>query len=460
MSFSVSTDLIKNDLLLTKMYVNPWFKMTKLQRFIANVLCNHNLKRVILTMPAQFGKTEMVSKTYPAYALARWPEKSRIIACYNEEYANKVSVQCRDFFKNPKFQQLFSYDMHPQLDTKHEWRLKKYPGGNIFTGVGGSATGNPADEIIIDDPIKNFEDAISSVMQAKIWQWYETVLKTRLQSEDSRIFIIMTRWVKNDLVGRIQRMEEERNIKKENRFLVINIPAIWKCKNPADLTTGQSSCPERKSMKFLLNQFDDSPTTFAAMYQGHPMDLEEALIKEGDFEIITEDELKILGEPKLKCRGWDFAYTTDKSSNYTVGVKINVYGEDYNRPVIVDVKRFKLSPQDAIEKIYQVADEDGTDTSIALETGGTQIAMTDHILSDKRMFDKTTLKIIPDRKKTERAHPWAIRAKDKKFKLLKGIWNNDFLKEAYDFSENCLCDDQMDAVSTAWQALYGKPKNK
>lgn len=75
-------------------------------------------------------------------------------------------------------------------------------------GVGGSITGKGANIFIIDDPVKDREQANSATIQAKVIDWYDSVALTRLQDQNSSIILIMTRWNPNDLGGYLEREEK------------------------------------------------------------------------------------------------------------------------------------------------------------------------------------------------------------------------------------------------------------
>ena len=450
----IKKDWVRNDLLRTKQYVHNWYEpaSTGFHNDIANCLQDESLKRLIITVPPQFGKSEILCKTFPAWYLGHNPDKTVIVSSYNEEYTNKLSVKCRDFFQDPNFKELFNLDLHPEQQTKHEWMIKGHQGSAIFVGAGGGITGNPGDILLLDDLTKNYEEACSQLKQETILDWYDWVVKSRLQGDDSRIIIVMTRWLKNDLIGKLLKRDELSKKPKDKRFKIIHYSAINDIKN-GDIKTGKSLWPEKKSMDFLLDIYEDKPSIFMALYQGNPKDLEANIINKDWIKI--EDDIKSLGEPLFSCRGRDFGYS--ETGDYTVEAKLDVYKKGTKYIVILsDVKRFRNDPTTTKDLIVETALQDGTRTIIGLEAGGTQIAMTNDIKNRKELFDYEIRTYTPRLDKVTRAMPWILKLEDGNFRLLRAKWNKEVIEEMIDFKNKCENDDIEDAITTAWKILFGE----
>lgn len=464
-----SEEFIKTDLLRLKQFIDPWYKPAWYHREIAENLQNSDVKKLIVTLPPQHGKSEVLVKTFPAYFLGNNPDKSVIVASYNQEYVNKLSVKCRDFFDHPKFKKLYGLELHPDQQTKHEWLIKDHNGGAVFAGVGGSITGNPADILLIDDVTKDMENASSKTHQEMIWDWYNSVVGTRLQGDDSRIIIIMTRWMKNDLIGKILKQEEADNTPTEKRFKVLHYPAILGDLGPDgnDFEKGRPLWPEKKSMDFLLDRAKSSRSIFKTMWQGNPKDLEGTVIKPDWIKI--ENDIESLGQRILSCRGWDFGYT--ESGNATVGARIDVFQNgELVTPILMDVVLCRKDPTAVKEFLIETAMNDGVDTTIAVESGGTQLAMAKDIIRRKelmdfsvRTFEPRAIKGSPGQKdqkiinnnKIARAISWILKLEDGLFRLAPGKWNKEVIDSLVDFSDTCDEDDIEDAITVSWKTLFG-----
>ena len=152
-------------------------------------------------MPPQHGKSQSVTETLPSYWLGRFPDQRVIEISYGDELAqmfgrrNKQKIE--QFGKD-----LFDVQLARDSRSMTEFDIEGHRGGMISRGIGGSITGRPADLIIVDDPIKNRQEADSETYRKRIWtEWHDTI-KTRL-SADGRVIVIQTRWHEDDLAGRL-----------------------------------------------------------------------------------------------------------------------------------------------------------------------------------------------------------------------------------------------------------------
>lgn len=465
----VSGSWLKSNILRVKQYVNPWYKPSNLHKKIADIVTNPKNKNIILVVPPQFGKTELVSVTLPAYLLGQDPTDTIILGTYNQDFANKLSTKFADFFTNPKYKSLFGIKPHPEMWNKNERLLYDNPGGCIFAGVGGKITGNPGNRLLLDDLTKDYEDAMSKIKQESIWNWYKTVVGTRLQGEDSSTIITMTRWIKNDLIGKILKDQDEESTPDDELFKIYHFAALYDAKTngPASKELLEeiikhkdgklnhlvySLWPERKSVKFLLGRFRKGQSEFMTMYQGNPKDLDGLVIDKKWIRF--ENDIKSLGDLKYSCRGWDFGYT--EGGDYTVGSKIDVYKKgDLITPILSDVVSFRLNPSEAKERIVETALKDGEDVVIALETGGTQIAMSSDVMNREELFNHRFNLITPKGDKVSRAMPWIFKLENGMLRLAIGKWNKEVVDSFVDFSKDCEHDDIEDSITTAWITLFG-----
>jgi len=164
-------------------------------------LFNSTNTRLIINMPPRHGKSEFISKYFPAWFLTFHPNQRVILTSYNKSFAtqwcSKVKKIIKDF-STP----VFGVEISKTKNTINEFSIEDAGGSLYCIGARGSLTGRGADLIIIDDPIKNEEEALSSHQRDKLWEWFKSTLFTRLEP-NGKIIICMTRWHKDDLVGRI-----------------------------------------------------------------------------------------------------------------------------------------------------------------------------------------------------------------------------------------------------------------
>ena len=171
------------------------------------------IKKMMVFMPPQHGKSELTSRRLPAYLLGQNP-KLKIIGCsYGADLAKAFNRDVQRIIDNERYHSIFSNTTLSASNVKTSAKGSYLRNADLFeivehrgfyksVGVGGSLTGTPADIGIIDDPIKDKAEAESPTYRAKVWDWYTNVFLTRMHN-DSQQLITLTRWHKEDLAGRI-----------------------------------------------------------------------------------------------------------------------------------------------------------------------------------------------------------------------------------------------------------------
>lgn len=179
-------------------------------------------KRLIVTMPPRHGKSEVVSKYFPAWFLETFPEKEFVLCSYEAEFASSWGAKVRDIFLQNS--EILSLEFDSKNPARHSWKTTK--GGGMFcAGAGGPLTGRGADILVIDDPIKNNQEAESLTIRNQLWDWYLTTARTRLHPGGA-VVAMMTRWSSDDLIGRLLGDAYYSEKGTRERWEVFNFPAI------------------------------------------------------------------------------------------------------------------------------------------------------------------------------------------------------------------------------------------
>ena len=231
--------------------------------------------RAANSIPPQHGKSTIFSQYGPAWAISRNPHKHIIIGTYSEDFAHNIGAIVRTILLSPAHKQVFpGFKLDPGSKAKNH--MKTTAGGSLtFVGRGGGTTGRPADLFIIDDPIKDKEEADSPTIRNKIWDWFTTVAYTRCHTL-TPISIIHTRWHEDDLIGRLCDPDHpEHDPEIAALWEYINVPAIIEEQDEEvgralGLNVGDALWPERFSIEHLRQAQRMNPKNFSALYQGRP----------------------------------------------------------------------------------------------------------------------------------------------------------------------------------------------
>ena len=175
-------------------------KLEQVERFVTSN-GKEGIGRLIVTMPPRHGKSEKVSIRFPAWFLGRNPDNRVIITSYGASLSEYFSREVRNLMEGSDYQKIFGgkraiqpgepvVKIDPDGRSVQAWDILNHRGGLVAGGVGGPLTGRGADVLIIDDPIKDDEEANSEVMRQKIVDWYTSVAYTRLEGSGAVICIM------------------------------------------------------------------------------------------------------------------------------------------------------------------------------------------------------------------------------------------------------------------------------
>lgn len=227
------------------------------------------IKKLMVFVPPQHGKSEIVSRRFPAWVLGNDPTHKIVGCSYSSDLAEGFSRSIQLTIDSNEYQRVFPKTKLPKRGGGGLIRNVDYfdtisRGFYKAVGVTGGLTGTPVDLAIIDDPVKDKLEAYSETYRQRVWDWYTDVLLTRLHNESKQL-LIMTRWHDDDLAGRILKMER-------NEWEVVCLPAVKEDNsNPDDpRNVGEALWENRHSLERLKSMESRSARTFAALYQQHP----------------------------------------------------------------------------------------------------------------------------------------------------------------------------------------------
>ena len=291
------------------------------------------IKRLIINMPPRHTKSEFASFLLPAWFLGKYPNKKIIQTSNTAELAVGFGRKVRNLVDSEQYAKIFP-NVNLRSDSKAAGRWATNAGGEYFAiGVGGTVTGKGADLLIIDDPHSEQEAALAATSPEifdKVYEWYTSGPRQRLQPGGS-IVVVMTRWSKKDLTGRII----QSSIDKEGNddWEVIDFPAI--------LPSGNPLWPEFWSLEELLSLQSELPAgKWNAQYQQSPTSEEGAIVKREWWKIWEPDRPPVC---EFIIQSWDTAFTKSERSDYSACTTWGVFykNENPNDPNVILLDAFK-----------------------------------------------------------------------------------------------------------------------
>ena len=289
--------------------------------------------RLIISMPPQEGKSLLSSRRFPLWMLTQNPALRIAVASYESNIARRWGRAVRDDITHHSTR--LGISVRDDLSAQHEWQLKDRDGGMFSAGVGGAMTGRAVDVLLIDDPVKNREQADSPTFRERNWEWWTDTAATRL-SPGAPVIIVQTRWHEDDLAGRLIKDDPD-------LWEVINIPAqATSTDDPLGREIGEFmiSARGRTQKQWEARKKAVGPKTWAALFQGSPSPDEGGVFPR---ELPTYDKplwvdrtdgskhIPSMGRPDHELvMSWDLAFTGSDTSDYVVGqvwlrIGANVY---------------------------------------------------------------------------------------------------------------------------------------
>lgn len=318
--------------LVTPSWTWTWPHLQYIDKILDKVITGE-LKRVIICLPTRIGKTEKVNVRFPCAFLELFPDAPIILGGYNEKFAMRLSRKILRILK-PRVQM-------SNKQSASDWELNQ-GGGIRAAGVGVGVAGLPAKLLLIDDPVKNREDAYSEAHRNKVWEWYTEDMYTRLEPNGS-IVITMARRHEDDLVGRILASEDADN------WTVIRMPALAEEASEADdinpdplnRRPGEALCPARfdekayASMRTVMGE-----VSFSGLQQQRPTPASGLIFQSDQIRYYTTNDHPIKEKdgsyvPTLPggrwddvFQSWDMSFKDEGDSDYVSGQVWALKGAD------------------------------------------------------------------------------------------------------------------------------------
>jgi phage terminase large subunit-like protein len=476
----------------------PWLQYLSLE--IARCVAQGNCG-LLISAPPRHGKSMLSTVATPLWSLENFPHKNVVIATYGEELSTDFSRQIRDTILQN--QDLLSVRL--RADTQRVQNFLTTKGGGLkAVGLRGAITGRGADVFVLDDYIKEPKEAMSPTYLEDLWTWYLTVSRTRLEP-GAVVIILATRWVADDLHGRIKAAQKRTG---RSFFKYIEMPAIYypmmpdpegKVDQRGDVIKvpdreatdilgrhyGQVLFPERYNEQAILDlETDLTSRWFQAMFQQDPqaegnvtVDLRWfRRILRKDFEEMVEDMQKERSHTLQWGRGWDMA-STKEAGDYTAAPRA-LWVKETENFYIESMKRGQWSAATAESEFAKAVIEDthlDPDFKFVMEqepgsSGKYSVRHFEKIgreevpgiaLKEAPAVTSKLLRATPFLASLEHGHVWVVVDHEEDLvdtgdkNDIKTEWVREFFAEAELFPE-APHDDQMDGTAINYVNLSGK----
>jgi|TARA_R110000824_G_scaffold160965_1_gene336038 predicted phage terminase large subunit-like protein len=326
-------------------HVYPNFIEGSHHRVIAEKLervARGELKRLIINMPPRHSKSEFASYLMPAWFLGRNPKLKIIQATHNTELAVRFGRKVRDLLDDPQYHDIFPHTRLKE-DNKGAGKWQTSEGGEYFAaGVGAAVTGRGADLFVIDDPHSE-QDAMSESAFDNAYEWYTSGPRQRLQPGGS-IIIVMTRWGKKDLTGRL--LANQGSDTFADQWEVVEFPAI--------LPSDNALWPEFWDKDALLGIKASLPVAkWNAQWQQNPTASESAIIKREWWQEWEEEKIPPV---KYILQSYDTAFSKKETADYSAITTWGVFTPEEGGPdhiILMDARRGRWNFPELKEVAYK-----------------------------------------------------------------------------------------------------------
>jgi predicted phage terminase large subunit-like protein len=401
---------------------------------------------VTISASVRHGKSVYVSQWLIAWFLGTHPDKRVILATHEATFARKWGREVRNLLDEhgPDV-----FGIKPASDNRaaNEWGIEGHAGGMLTVGVGGTPIGRGADLLIVDDPLKSWEAAMSALSRQKVIDWWTGTMESRREPGSATI-VICARWHEDDLTGFLlaENPDEWRDVR---------LPAL--CDDPANDPLGRAEGEALWSERYDVDELAKrrravslslGDQVWDAQYQQRPSTPEGGMFT-ADWPTETRAFVEARSTGRW-VRRWDLA-ATQGGGDWTVGVLATTLTD--GRVAIVDVTAGQWAPDAVRDQLVGCAASDPAGTQVVLPQDPGQ-AGKDQAQQLIRLLAPHDAVAMPETGSKEvRAVGLAAQQRAGNVALVEATWNRAFVAELSGFPR-ARHDDQVDAAAGAFNALH------
>lgn len=411
-------------------------------------ICEHleavslgQIRRLLICMPPRHMKSLLVSVLWPCWEWIRHPERRWLFASYAAGLAIRDSVKCRRLIESSWYQSRWGDRFVLTSDQNEKSRFENDKTGyRIALGVGGAATGEGGDRVVVDDP-HNVREGESETIREATLTWYDQVMSTRLNDPKSgAMVVVMQRVHENDLAG---------HLLQQGGFEELKLPAEYEgnehvtsigWKDPRT-APDELLWPERFGRE-EINTLKRSLGSYAAagQLQQRPSPAEGGILKRQWWKFFRE------APPKFSevIQSWDCSFKDTRTSDFVVG---QVWGRNGADKYLLDQVRRRMDCPATIQAVRRLSEKWPQSGEKLIEdkaNGSAVVAMLKHGIPG-------LIAVTPEGGKEVRAQAVSPQIESGNVYLpdpASAPWVRDFIEECAAFP-NGAYDDQVDAMSQA-----------
>ena len=408
-------------------YKVGWFNRLlarELDKFLDDVIAERS-PRLLIMAPPRHGKSEVVSRRFPAYALGRFPDLSIIATSYASDLASSMNRDVQRIIDSDEYGRIFpdtklwgsnirTVADGSYLRNSDIFEIVGHKGVYKSAGVGAGVTGRGGRILMIDDPIKDAAEAHSETVRNGIWEWYTSTLYTRCEPGGG-ILVIMTRWHEDDLIGKLLE-----NMKQGGEpWQVIKVPAIAEeDEYDGDKMLRQEGEPlhaarfNRAALDRIKSGTSESAgvgsKVWASLYQQRPSAAEGNTFLRENWRFLKPPTPLSMMDGKTRreyfhqigirevIQAWDTALGGKKQNDFTACTTLGIARSRY---YVIDVWKGQLKFPDALKQVELMYDT-WKPNRVIIEGGGsasgkatvqtlernTRIPLTEHPTVTDKLF--------------------------------------------------------------------------
>lgn len=383
--------------------------------------------KFIVSVPPRHGKSFLISLWVPTWYLHLFPEKNVILSSYEADFAANWGRQVRNLITEYKYE--LGISLADDSTAADRWNTSE-GGGMVTAGVGGPITGRGGHLLIVDDPVKNYEQAMSETYREKTIEWFQSTLFTRAEPGAS-IVILMTRWHERDLAGFLLKEHKD-------QWTEINLPAIAEANDPLGRIIGQPLCTDRYNQD-ALEEIKKSvgSRVWNALYQQRPTAQEGNILKREWFHLFDN----IPTDFDECIQSWDLSFTGKATSDFVVG---QVWMRKGSNKYLIDMVRGRMTFTETVDAIEKMRKKWPQAPLILVENKANGPAI------ESLLGNKISGIVLwePQGDKVSRANAVSPQFEAGNVHIANRTWTSDLIEESVSFP-NASNDDQVDAMTMA-----------